>query len=157
MYTDIVNKDVANVTLNGSLRVSLRGEKPYLIKWIGSEGVLGEMVVHPNTWGAFGLDKVDNYTFEFWDVDTGELINTYVNDLTNQYVLIITSLSSSLIPGKLTDTSSLVELDKSLKQEFKCNPVFYFKNSEKYNLPNNLLTLKMNDKYDFKLMIELSL
>ena len=40
-----------------------------------------------------------------------------------------------------------------IEKEHGCEVIFYFKDSERYDL-TPLKTLKMNDKYDFKLILE---
>ena len=66
-------------------------------------------------------------------------------------ILIIAELKSPL-PGKQLPINKLIDRGNEVEAAHKCNVVFYFKGSENYDLPFE--TLKMNDEYNFKLILE---
>ncbi len=55
--------------------------------------------------------------------------------------------------GKNLSTSKLLSRAYEIKTQYGCDVVFYFKGSEQYDL-SPFKTLKMNDEYDFSLILE---
>lgn len=146
----IENTEFANITFNGSARVSLLGETIYLVKWYVDGRSVGEMELYPGCWGGFPL-TVGNWTVEFWKNDL--LVSTYENPLSEGFILLVPNFSGSS-PGKIKNLKDLSERAEFLSQTYNCKIVCYFPNSERYNLPANIIPYRLNDSHNFKLMIE---
>ena len=140
----------ANITFNGDVRVSVKGEFPYLVKWFCDEVFIGEMFLNGGCWGAYGL-QVGNWKVEFWIGE--DLINTCDNNLTNQNILLVPKIILAH-PGKHLELSKLIERVNYIKSVYGCQVVCYIPNSEHYSFPDSIITYKMNDNYNFKMMIE---
>ena len=123
-------------------------DSSYLVKWFCDDEFIGEFELGSNNWGSFNL-RLGIWRIEFWQ--NGRKVDEYVNELSNNDILIIIDFNST--PGKNLPINNLLERGNYIKQRFNCNVVFYFKGSEKYDL-SPFKTLKMNDKYDFKLILE---
>lgn len=153
MKFDIRENSHANITFNGDSRVSIKGNFPYLVKWFCDNEYIGEMFLNGGCWGSYAL-KVGNWRIEFWENDV--MVNAYSNDLTDASILIVPQFPS-LLPGKFLDSNQLTHLADRvnfLTSQYKCNVVCFIKNSERFSLPENIITYKMNDNYNFKIMIE---
>ena len=120
----------------------------HLVKWYCDGEFRGDYELGNGNWAAFPLSLGD-WKIEFWKDDVK--VDEYHNDLNGEDILIIADLKSPL-PGKLLSIDKLIDRGNEIKAEHKCNVVFYFKGSENYNLP--FKTLKMNDEYNFKLILE---
>ena len=55
--------------------------------------------------------------------------------------------------GKNLPISKLVSRGNEIQSQYECDVVFYFKGSEQHDL-SPFKTLKMNDEYDFSLILE---
>lgn len=153
MKFDIRENSHANITFNGDSRVSVKGNFPYLVKWFCDNEFIGEMLLHGGCWGSYDL-KIGNWKIEFWENDA--MVNVYNNDLTDAFILLVPKFST-LSPGKLLNSNQLTNLTNRvslLTAQYGCNIVCFIKNSERYSLPENIVTYKMNDNYNFKMMIE---
>jgi len=153
MKFDIRENSHANITFNGDSRVSIKGDFPYLVKWFCNDELIGEMVLYGGCWGSYTL-KVGNWRIEFWEDDV--MINVYDNNLTDSFILLSPQFTN-LSPGKLLSSnqlSNLIDRINFLTSQYGCNIICFIKNSERYSLPENIVTYKMNDDYNFKLMIE---
>jgi len=100
-------------------------------------------------WGAYPL-RLGNWRIEFWQKN--EKVNEFNNDLKDNPILIIADLPEPMI-GKNLSTSKLLSRAYEIKTQYGCDVVFYFKGSEQYDL-SPFKTLKMNDEYDFSLILE---
>ena len=140
----------ANITFNGDVRVSIKGEFPYLVKWFCDDVFIGEMFLNGGCWGSHGL-QIGNWKIEFWMGD--DLINVYDNNLENQTILISPKIMP-VYPGKQLELSKLVERLNTIKSTYNCQVVCYLPNSEQYSFPESIITYKMNDNFNFKMMIE---
>jgi len=96
-------------------------------------------------------DKVGNWKVEFWIGE--DLINTCDNNLTNQNILLVPKIILAH-PGKHLELSKLIERVNYIKSVYDCQVVCYIPNSEHYSFPDSIITYKMNDNYNFKMMIE---
>jgi|TARA_B100000035_G_scaffold88767_1_gene74746 hypothetical protein len=123
-------------------------DSSYLVKWFCDDEFIGEFELGSNNWGSFNL-RLGIWRIEFWQ--NGRKVDEYINELSNNDILIIVDFNST--PGKNLPINNLLDRGNYIKQRFNCNVVFYFKGSEKYDL-SPFKTLKMNDKYDFKLILE---
>lgn len=146
----IENTEFANITFNGNARVSLLGESMYLVKWYVDGKFVGEMELHPGCWGAFPL-IIGNWIVEFWK--DGRLVSSYENSLSGETLLLVPKFSNPS-PGKIKNLKDLSERAEFLYQTYNCKIICYFPNSERYNLPPHIIPYRMNDNYNFKLMIE---
>ena len=142
---------VWNINFNaGMVRVSgLQVEGKYLVKWFCDDEFRGEHYLGQGNWGAFNLE-LGIWKLEFWKDDNLE--DTYIENWENKNILIVANFNEVEI-GKNLPIDMLIKRGNEIKLEYKCNVVFYFKNSEKYNM-SPLHTLKMNDELDFELILE---
>jgi hypothetical protein len=137
------------ITFSGGL-VKVSGKELddiFLVKWFCDDEFRGEYELGSGNWGAYPL-SLGNWKFEFWNKINVEY---YEHNLENEDILIIADLPP-VLPGKTLPINKLIDRGNEIKEEYKCNVVFYFKGSENYNLP--FKTLKMNDEYNFKLILE---
>ena len=121
----------------------------YLVKWFCNDKFEGKYNLSSNMWGAFNI-KVGIWRFEFWK--DGKKESEYVHNLKDKNILIIATFKNKTI-GKNLPISELIDRAKNIKEKWGCEPILYFKGSEKYNL-SPFKTLKMNDEYDFKIILE---
>jgi len=142
--------EFANITFNGTARVSLLGEDIFFVKWFVDRKIVGEMELYPGCWGAFPL-TVGIWTIEFWK--NGELISTYENSLDGNPILLCPKFTEES-PGKTKNLKGLLERAEILHQTYACKIVCFFKNSERYNFPSYITPYRINDGYNFKMMIE---
>lgn len=150
MKFDIQNNSHANITFNSNaVRVSIRGEHTYTVKWFCDGNFIGDMVLGGGNWGTYPL-SIGNWKIEFWQ--DNNLIGIYDNNLESTDILIIANFNQST-PGKNFNIDSLITRANEIKDKYKCNVVYYFKNSERFNL-GDISTLKMNDEYKFELIVE---
>ena len=153
MKIDLQEHSHSNVTFFGNqARVTIRGIHTYIVKWFLDDQYKGEMELGGGNWGSFP-NEIGDWKIEFWQGDN--LVGIYNNDLEATDILIILNLPESK-PGKIFNISSYLESKKSeVEGKYKCNVVFYFENSEKYALNEDINILKLNDNYDeFSLIIE---
>ena len=146
----VEDSNLANITFNGGVRVNSFSESTFLVKWILNETLIGEMDIHPGCWGCYPL-KIGIWKIEFWKND--KLINTYENNLEGNFILFAAKFSDN-VPGKSIDIKKLEDRLEKIQSNYGCKTVCYFPHSERYNLPKNIIPFKLNDQYDFKLMIE---
>lgn len=150
MKFNIQDNSHANISLNSnSVRVSIRGNHTYLVKWFCDNNFVGDMILGGGNWGTYPL-SIGNWKIEFWQDDN--LVGTYDNNLESSNILIIANSNPSS-PGKNFNIDSLITRANEIKSKYKCNVVYYFKNSERFNL-GDIPTLKMNDEYEFELIAE---
>jgi len=143
--------NIWNITFSRGL-VKVLGKNihdKYLVKWFFDDKFQGEYNLSSGMWGAFNI-KVGIWRFEFWK--DGKMQSDYVHNLKNKNILIIATFKNKTI-GKNLDVNNLLERGHSLEKEFSCNVIFYFRNSEKYNI-SPFQTLKMNDEINFSLILE---
>lgn len=150
MKFDIQPNSHANITFNGTLRVSIKGDFQYLVKWFCDDDFIGEMFLNGGCWGSYNLE-IGNWRIEFWDGDN--LINHFNNNITNQHILISFNFSPNT-PGKQPNIGGMVQKIKEIESKYNCKVICYFPNSETYTLPESIITYKMNDSYKFKTMVE---
>ena len=56
MKFDIQNNSHANITFNSNaVRVSIRGEHTYTVKWFCDDNFIGDMVLGGGNWGTYPL------------------------------------------------------------------------------------------------------
>ncbi len=146
-----ITKDKWIITFNGNqVRVSGRNlDERYLVKWFCDDEFVGEYELGSGNWGAYPL-RLGDWKIEFWS--RGSKVGEYYNDLNGEPVLIIADLATSK-PGKSLPIERLITRGNELKNKYNCDVVFYFRGSEKYDL-SPFKTLKMNDSYNFKLILE---
>lgn len=146
MKIHLTNEISANITFNNLAKVSINGDKGYLVKWFLDDAFYGEMYLHGGQWGAYPI-AVGNWKLEFH----GETqVIDYNLNLENKKVLFIYTFNTD--KGKLPDTREMVDYVTQMKKVYNLTPYVYFKGSEKHNLP--FATLKLNDFIDFDLIIE---
>jgi len=146
----IEGNNFANITFNGGSRVSSMAESQYLVKWFRDETFVGEMRIEPGCWGWFPIE-FGNWKIEFWR--ESQMVNSYENNLSNNFVLLSAKFHESA-PGKSVNIQRLKERLENIQEIYGCKTVCYFPNSERYSLPETIIPFRLNDKYDFKLMIE---
>ena len=144
--------------INNSWRITFNGGQAkvsgldidgvHLVKWYCDGEFIGDYELGSGNWAAYPLSLGD-WKIEFWKDD--KKVDEYHNDLDGGEILIIADLNPPL-PGKMLPIDKLIDRGNEIEAEHKCNVVFYFKGSENYNLP--FKTLKMNDEYNFKLILE---
>lgn len=147
MKVNLQNNSHVNISFTNLVKVSVRGEHSYLVKWYRDDNFIGQMELHGGTWGGFE-NELGNWILEFWQGDS--LINSIDFNLTNKNILFIYTFNTE--KGKLPDINSMIEYITELKNKYNFIPYVYFKGSEKYNIPFN--TLKLNDSVDFDLILE---
>jgi len=121
----------------------------YTVKWFLNDEFRGQYDLGPGRWGAYPLE-LGNWRMEFWKA--GSLSSEYDNNLSGENILIIAEFNN-LQPGKNLPIGELINRAKNIKEQWGCEPILYFKGSERYNL-SPFKTLKMNDEYDFKIILE---
>lgn len=135
-----------NITFNNSAKVSILGEKGYLVKWFLDDAFYGEMYLNGGQWGAYPI-AVGNWKLEFHGENN---IIDYNLNLENKKVLFIYTFNTD--KGKLPNTREMIEYVTQMEKVYSLIPYVYFKGSEKHILP--FKTLKLNDFIDFDLIIE---
>lgn len=146
----VEDSNFANITFNGGAKVTSLSESTYLVRWFLDGNFIGEMDIAPGCWASFPLE-VGNWKVEFWRED--QLVNTYDNNLQSNYILFAAKFPDNT-PGKSIDIKKLEERIESIRTKYECKIVCYFSNSERYNLPETIIPFRLNDQYEFKLMIE---
>ena len=144
-------EDKCVITFSGGLiKVSGKELKDdvYLVKWICNDELVGEYELGSGNWGAYPL-SLGHWRFEFHREGFG--VEHYNHNLEKENILIIADLPP-VLPGKTLPINKLIDRGNEIEAEYKCSVVFYFKGSENYDLP--FKTLKMNDEYKFKLILE---
>jgi hypothetical protein len=144
-------EEEALITFNAGIAKVLvkNNEQAYLVRWYCDKEYIGEYELSSGMWGAYPL-RLGNWRIEFWQ--NHEKVSEFSNDLKDNPILIIADLSKPLL-GKNLSISKLVSRGNEIKTQYGCDVVFYFKGSEQYDL-SPFKTLKMNDKYDFSLILE---
>ena len=144
-------EEEALITFNaGQAKVLVKNnERAYLVRWYCDNEYIGEYELSSGMWGAYPL-RLGNWRIEFWQ--DHEKVSEFSNDLKDNPILIIADLSKPLL-GKNLSISKLVSRGNEIKTQYGCDVVFYFKGSEQYDL-SPFKTLKMNDEYDFSLILE---
>jgi hypothetical protein len=143
-------EEAALITFNsGQVKVALKGNGMFLVRWYCDREYIGEYELKPGTWGAYPL-KLGNWRIEFWE--NHEKVSEFNNDLKDNPILIIADLPKPQ-PGKNLSTGKLINRAHEIQSQYECDVVFYFKGSEQYDL-SPFKTLKMNDEYDFSLILE---
>ncbi len=131
-------------------RVSVKNNnEAYLVRWYCNEEYIGEYELSSGMWGAYPL-RLGNWRIEFWQ--NHEKVSEFHNNLENNPILIIADLPKPT-PGKNLSIGKLITRGHEIKSQYNCEVVFYFKGSEQYDL-SPFKTLKMNDEYDFSLILE---
>ena len=155
---------IANITFNNTARVSVSGSNveysALLVKWYSDDNFVGEMTLKKYTWGAYNIEDVNNWKIEFWcDCKDGHvLLATCDNILQDKPILIIASLPTSSLPGKIFPVGELRKYIESITEKYKCNPYVYFKGSELYDFSYEKFTpLRFNQEIpEFNLIINKS-
>jgi hypothetical protein len=143
-------EEEALITFNaGQAKVVLKGNSMFLVRWYCDKEYIGEYELSPGMWGAYPL-RLGNWRIEFWEHH--EKVSEFNNDLTDQPILIIADLPTPK-PGKNLPTGKLINRAYEIQSQYGCDVVFYFKGSEQYDL-SPFKTLKMNDEYNFSLILE---
>lgn len=135
-----------NITFNNLSKVSINGDKGYLVKWFLDDAFYGEMYLNGGQWGAYPIG-IGNWKIEF---HSEKQVIDYNLNLENKKVLFIYTFNTD--KGKLPDTREMIDYITQIKKVYNLLPYVYFKGSEKHNLP--FPTLKLNDFIDFDLIIE---
>ena len=145
-------EDEAIITFNsGQAKVALKGHNSFFnIRWYCDDEYVGEYELKSGMWASFPL-RLGNWRIEFWE--HGEKVSEFFNNLENSPILIITELNPTISPGKLPSVSKLLDRANEIKAKYNCEVVFYFKGSEKFDI-SPLKTLKLNDEYDFSMILE---
>ena len=144
-------EEEALITFNaGMAKVLVKGDfDSYLIRWYCDEEYIGEHELTPGGWGAYPL-RLGNWRIEFWQ--NHEKVSEFNNNLKDNPILIIADLSKPMI-GKNLSTGKLIKRAQEIQSQYGCDVVFYFRGSEQYDL-SPFKTLKMNDEYNFSLILE---
>lgn len=144
-------EEEALITFNAGIAKVLvkNNERAYLVRWYCNQEYIGEYELSSGMWGGYPL-RLGNWRIEFWQ--DHEKVSEFNNDLKGNPILIIADLPTPL-PGKNLSTSKLVNRAHEIQTQYGCDVVFYFKGSEQYDL-SPFKTLKMNDEYDFSLILE---
>lgn len=148
MKIDLQENSHVNITFNNLVKVAVRGEHSYTVKYFCNDEFAGEMNLGGGNWGGYEL-VIGNWRIEFWQDNV--LIKTYTHDLREQNILIVTSFGLSP-KGKLPDMSGLNTFINDIQSKYGCNTYVYFAGSEKFQTP--FRTLKMNDDINFCMMLE---
>ena len=135
-----------NITFNNSAKVSINGEKGYLVKRFLDDSFYGEMQLNAGQWGAYPI-AVGNWRIEFHGENN---IIDYNLNLEKKKVLFIYTFSKD--KGKLPNIKEMIDYVTQMEKTYNLIPYVYFKGSEQYTLPFS--TLKLNDFIDFELIIE---
>ena len=136
---------------NGTAKVSIKGDNMWLVRWYCDQEYIGEYELKPGMWGSYPL-KLGNWRIEFWE--NHEKVSEFNNNLEGNSILIITDLNlENSLPGKQPTVNKLLSRANEIESKYNCEVVYYFKGSEKYDI-SPLKTLKMNDEYDFSLILE---
>jgi len=143
IYT-INDNNSANCVFGPMAKVSLIGDTPYTVKWFCDDKYIGEMDIHPFSWGAYP-NEFGNWRIEFWNGH--EMVGVFNNDLKNSEVLLIATFDNKL--GKVPDIVKLENKVSTLRQKYGCEIITYFDKSELFDFPYPVL--RMNSNHDFKL------
>ena len=146
-----IKEEEALITFNSnSAKVLVKNNlESYLIRWYCNEEYIGEYELSSGMWGAYPLN-LGNWRIEFWQ--NHEKVNEFHNNLKDTPILIIADLPQPQ-PGKNLATGKLINRAHEIQSQYGCDVVFYFKGSEQHDL-SPFKTLKMNDEYDFSLILE---
>jgi hypothetical protein len=147
MKLNIQDNSHANVSFTNLVKVSIRGEHGYLVKWYRDENFIGQMELNGGTWGGFE-NEIGNWRLEFWQGEN--LVNSTTYNIENENILFIYNFNTE--KGKLPNINSMITYISELRDKYNFIPYVYFKGSEKYDLPFN--TLKLNDFADFIIIVE---
>lgn len=144
-------EEEALITFNaGQAKVSVKNTTNiYLVRWYCDNEYIGEHELTGGKWGAYPL-SLGNWRIEFWQ--NHEKLSQFDNNLKDAPILIIADLPKPMV-GKTLPTGKLLNRAHEIKSQYECDVVFYFKGSEQYDLAP-FKTLKMNDEYDFSLILE---
>jgi len=147
MKLNIQDNSHANVSFTNLVKVSIRGEHGYLVKWYRDENFIGQMELNGGTWGGFE-NEIGNWRLEFWQGEN--LVNSTTYNIENENILFIYNFNTE--KGKLPNINSMITYISELRDKYNFIPYVYFKGSEKYDLSFN--TLKLNDFADFIIIVE---
>lgn len=147
MKLNLQNNSHANISFTNLVKVSIRGEHGYLVKWYRDENFIGQMELNGGTWGGFE-NEIGNWRLEFWQGEN--LVNSTTYNIENENILFIYNFNTE--KGKLPNINSMITYISELQDKYNFIPYVYFKGSEKYDLPFN--TLKLNDFTDFIIIVE---
>jgi len=148
MKIDIQENSHANITFNNLVKVAVRGDHAYTVRYYLNNELAGEMNLGGGNWGGYEI-VVGNWRIEFWQEDN--LVFTYNHDLRDTNILVVTSFTRSS-KGKIPSFMDLTNWINEIETTYGCKVYVYFAGSESFDLP--FTTLKMNDDIDFKLMLE---
>lgn len=149
MIVEVRYNSKVNITFNDMVKVSVRGDQNYLVKWFRDNEFFGEMFLNCGTWGGYPMTDVANWRIEFWQENL--LVNTYNNFLVNQEILIIYD----------NDGNDFAEFVKKIKDysyeiadKFGCTVYVFFKGSELCDFSEGLVKpLRLNDRIEnFKII-----
>ena len=143
-------EEAALITFNsGQAKVTLKGNSMFLVRWYCDEEYIGEYELSSGMLGAYPL-RLGNWRIEFWEHH--QKVSQFDNNLKDNPILIIEDLPEPMI-GKNLPVGKLLNRAHEIQSQYGCDVVFYFKGSEQYDL-SPFKTLKMNDEYDFSLILE---
>jgi hypothetical protein len=149
MLFKIDDISVANITFNGNAKVTILSDSTFFVKWFNDNVFVGEMEIFSGCWGLFPL-SLGNWKIQFWS--SGNLVNTYENNLRNEKILFVAKFSTQ--PGKKPPVEKLIQRLEDIQKTYGCQTVCYFDKSEEFFLPSSIIPLRMNDDHEFKLMME---
>lgn len=144
MIHKINETNSANCVFGPMAKVSLAGDTSYRVKWFCDNRYIGEMDIHPFSWGGYP-NEFGNWRIEFWNNNT--MVSRFDNNLRNAEVLFIANLNYKL--GKLPDIVKLENRVSELRQKYGCEIITYFERSESFDFPYPVL--RMNNEYNFVL------
>ena len=148
MKIDIQENSYANITFNNLIKVAIRGEHSYTVKYYCNDEFAGEMNLGGGNWGGYEM-VVGDWRIEFWQDDN--LIKIHHHKLADKNILIITSFGLTN-KGKIPNFTSINEWSNEIENKYKCKIYIYFPGSETFDLP--FATSKMNDNLNFDMIFE---
>ena len=148
MKVDIQENSHANVTFNNLIKVAIRGEHSYTVKYYCNDEFAGEMNLGGGNWGGYEM-VVGDWRIEFWQDDN--LIKIYHHKLADKNILVITSFGLTN-KGKIPNFTPINEWINEIENKYKCKIYIYFSGSETFDLP--FATSKMNDNLNFDMIFE---
>jgi hypothetical protein len=92
MRIDIQENSHANITFNNLVKVAVRGDHAYTVRYYLNSELAGEMNLGGGNWGGYEI-VVGNWRIEFWQEDN--LVFTYNHDLRDTNILVVTSFTRS--------------------------------------------------------------